>query len=57
MRRRQTGFSIIEIMVGVVIGMIAVLVIYQVFATSEGIETQTLPPPATAEQHRSCRRS
>lgn len=37
-RRRQTGFSIIEIMVGVVIGMIAVLVIYQVFATSEGIK-------------------
>lgn len=28
----------IEIMVGVVIGMIAVLVIYQVFATSEGIK-------------------
>jgi type IV pilus assembly protein PilW len=38
LRRRQTGFSIIEIMVGVVIGMIAVLVIYQVFATSEGIK-------------------
>ena len=36
--RRQIGFSIIEIMVGVVIGMIAVLVIYQVFATSEGIK-------------------
>jgi type IV pilus assembly protein PilW len=37
-RSRQHGFSIIEIMVGVVIGMIAVLVIYQVFATSEGIK-------------------
>ncbi len=36
--RRQHGFSIVEIMVGVVIGMIAVLVIYQVFATSEGIK-------------------
>ena len=36
--RHQIGFSIIEIMVGVVIGMIAVLVIYQVFATSEGIK-------------------
>ena len=35
---RQQGFSIVEIMVGVVIGMIAVLVIYQVFATSEGIK-------------------
>jgi type IV pilus assembly protein PilW len=37
-QRRQHGFSIVEIMVGVVIGMIAVLVIYQVFATSEGIK-------------------
>ena len=37
-RARQHGFSMIEIMVGVVIGMIAVLVIYQVFATSEGIK-------------------
>jgi len=37
-QRRQQGFSIVEIMVGVVIGMIAVLVIYQVFATSEGIK-------------------
>jgi len=38
LRSRERGFSIIEIMVGVVIGMIAVLVIYQVFATSEGIK-------------------
>src|SRR6185437_983383 len=38
LRSREHGFSIIEIMVGVVIGMIAVLVIYQVFATSEGIK-------------------
>lgn len=37
-RNGQHGFSIIEIMVGVVIGLIAVLVIYQVFATSEGIK-------------------
>ena len=36
----QHGFSIIEIMVGVVIGMIAMLVIYQVFATSEGHQAQ-----------------
>src|SRR6185312_250753 len=36
--RSQIGFSIIEIMVGVVIGMIAVLVIYQVFATSEAFK-------------------
>lgn len=38
LKSRERGFSIIEIMVGVVIGMIAVLVIYQVFATSEGIK-------------------
>ena len=37
-RGKQHGFSLIEIMVGIVIGMIAVLVIYQVFATSEGIK-------------------
>ena len=35
---RQRGFSIVEVMVGVVIGLIAILVIYQVFATSEGIK-------------------
>ena len=38
---RQHGFSLIEIMVGVVIGMIAVLVIYQVFAAAEGIKRNT----------------
>jgi type IV pilus assembly protein PilW len=37
----QRGFSLIEIMVGVVIGMIAVLVIYQVFAAAEGIKRNT----------------
>jgi type IV pilus assembly protein PilW len=40
-RTRQHGFSLIEIMVGVVIGMIAVLVIYQVFAAAEGIKRNT----------------
>jgi type IV pilus assembly protein PilW len=39
--RRQHGFSLIEIMVGVVIGMIAVLVIYQIFAAAEGIKRNT----------------
>ncbi len=42
--RRQSfhrGFSLIEIMVGIVIGMIAVLVIYQVFAAAEGIKRNT----------------
>ena len=40
-RAHQHGFSLIEIMVGVVIGMIAVLVIYQVFAAAEGIKRNT----------------
>ena len=40
-RAHQDGFSLIEIMVGVVIGMIAVLVIYQVFAAAEGIKRNT----------------
>ncbi|HEY1437217.1 MAG TPA: PilW family protein [Casimicrobiaceae bacterium] len=40
-RTRQHGFSLIEIMVGIVIGMIAVLVIYQVFAAAEGIKRNT----------------
>jgi type IV pilus assembly protein PilW len=40
-RARQRGFSLIEIMVGVVIAMIAVLVIYQVFAAAEGIKRNT----------------
>ena len=38
---RQRGFSIVEIMVGVVIALIAVLVIYQVFATSEQLKRNT----------------
>jgi len=37
----QHGFSLIEIMIGIVIGMIAVLVIYQVFALAEGIKRNT----------------
>ena len=40
-RARQHGFSLIEIMVGIVIGLIAVLVIYQVFAAAEGIKRNT----------------
>lgn len=39
--RKQNGFSLIEIMVGIVIGMIAVLVIYQIFAAAEGIKRNT----------------
>jgi type IV pilus assembly protein PilW len=40
-QHQQRGFSLIEIMVGVVIGLIAVLVIYQVFAAAEGIKRNT----------------
>src|ERR1700737_3814847 len=39
--RLHQGFSLIEIMVGVVIGLIAGLVIYQVFAAAEGIKRNT----------------
>jgi type IV pilus assembly protein PilW len=39
--RRQHGFSLIELMVGIVIGLIAVLVIYQIFAAAEGIKRNT----------------
>jgi type IV pilus assembly protein PilW len=45
MNRRQApsqhGFSLIEIMIGIVIGLIAVLIIYQVFAAAEGIKRNT----------------
>src|SRR5262249_54453259 len=35
------GFSLIELMVGIVIGLIAVLVIYQVYSAAEGIRRNT----------------
>ncbi len=46
MRRRrsapaQAGFGLVEIMVGVVIGMIAVLVIFQVYNVAEGFKRNT----------------
>jgi type IV pilus assembly protein PilW len=40
-RRRARGASLIEIMVGVVIGLIAVLVIYQIFTVAEGLKRNT----------------
>lgn len=40
--RRQAGISLIEMMVGLAIGMLAVLVIYQTFAVSEGVKRQTI---------------
>ena len=41
-RALQRGISLIELMVGVVIGMLAVLVIYQTFAVAEGVKRQTI---------------
>jgi type IV pilus assembly protein PilW len=40
-RRAQRGVSLVEIMVGVVIGLLAILVIYQVFSTSEQFKRNT----------------
>lgn len=37
----QTGFSLVELMVGIVIGMIAIIVIAQVFRLSEGFKRTT----------------
>jgi type IV pilus assembly protein PilW len=42
LKSRQRGVSLIELMVGVVIGLIAVLVIYQTFAVAEGVKRQTI---------------
>ena len=39
--RSNRGFSLIEIMIGIVIGFIAILVIYQVFALAEGNRRNT----------------
>src|SRR5206468_1819045 len=39
--RAQRGFSLIEIMIGLVIGLISVLVIYQVYNVAEGFKRNT----------------
>jgi type IV pilus assembly protein PilW len=39
--REQRGFGLVEIMVGVVIGLIAVLVIFQVYTVAEGFKRNT----------------
>ncbi len=39
--RKSRGFSLMELMVGVVIGLIATLIIFQVFAVSEGLKRNT----------------
>ena len=38
---RQQGFSLIDIMVGIVIALVAMLVVYQVFAVGEGFKRNT----------------
>ena len=40
-RRHDQGFTLVEILVGVVIALIAILVIYQVFSAAEGIKRNT----------------
>jgi type IV pilus assembly protein PilW len=40
-RRRARGFSLIEVMVGLVIGIIALIVVYQVFNVAEGYKRTT----------------
>ena len=42
LRARQRGISLIELMTGLVIGLLAVLVIYQTFAVAEGVKRQTI---------------
>ncbi|HEY5863197.1 MAG TPA: prepilin-type N-terminal cleavage/methylation domain-containing protein, partial [Casimicrobiaceae bacterium] len=37
----RRGFTLVEILVGVVIALIAILVIYQVFSAAEGIKRNT----------------
>jgi type IV pilus assembly protein PilW len=39
--RRQAGFTLIELMVGVTVGLIATIVMFQVFAVSEGQKRTT----------------
>ena len=45
----QAGFTLVEIMVGVVIGLIAVLVIFQVYNVAEGFKRNTTAA-GTAQQ-------
>jgi type IV pilus assembly protein PilW len=38
----QHGFGLVELMVAIVVGMLAILVIYQTFAVSEGYRRNTV---------------
>lgn len=40
-QRRESGFTVIELMVGMVVGLIATVVMFQVFAVSEGQKRTT----------------
>lgn len=48
--RAEAGFSLVEIMVGLVIGMLGILVIFQVFAVSEG-QKRTTTSGSDAQQN------
>jgi len=48
--RAEVGFSLVEIMVGLVIGMLGILVIFQVFAVSEG-QKRTTTSGSDAQQN------
>lgn len=48
--RRESGFSLVELMVGVVIGLLAVVVMFQVFAVSEG-QRRTTTGSGDAQQN------
>ena len=50
-RRRVTGFSLIEIMVGLTIGVFGLIVMAQVFAIAEG-QKRTTTGGADARQER-----
>ena len=39
--RRAAGFSLVELMIGLVIGMVAIVVMMQVFSVSEGYKRTT----------------
>ena len=41
MRQRHQGFSLIDVMVGIVIALVAMLVVYQVFAVGEQFKRNT----------------
>ena len=48
--RRQQGFGLIEIMVGILIGLLMVLIIYQVYEVSEG-QKRTITAGSDAQQN------